>query len=119
MISGCPLQDYSGLPTANSKVFKVGRTSTWTAGYYSALKSAHVADKKVALEHSITGARGNPFSSLGDYGSLAFNQECGLAGLIVAGSNEHPVTYITLAPDLFDDIKNRTGAKDVRVMPTP
>lgn len=70
---------------------------------------------KKTLEHSVLGMSGKHFSDLGDSGAPVFDSSGAFIGMIFSGSREHPISYITLAKDLFDDIKRVTGATHVRV----
>lgn len=114
----------TAIPETDTTVFKVGRSTTYIAGYYSSLKDARISQvsnaagvlvMKATLEHSVTGMSGKHFSDLGDSGAMVFQGSGALVGMLCDGCIEHPISYISLAEDLFDDIKRVTGATDVRV----
>lgn len=109
-------------PVEDLEVFKLGRTTEWTNGRFAGLRSAHIATSDehgethtvVTREYCVTGT-GGPFSLEGDSGSLVFDRDMRVVGMIFSGSLAENVSYITLFDDLFGDIKKRTGAQDVRI----
>ncbi|KAK2847610.1 hypothetical protein FQN49_005716 [Arthroderma sp. PD_2] len=117
------LQPFPGVPEEREKVLKLGRSTEKTKGYFSGLKSAllNVYDGKggmsevKTLEYAVTGASGTLFSDPGDSGALVFDEGANCIGMIFAGSTTSKASYVTLLPDLYDDIKRITGAVDVRI----
>ncbi|KAF3491700.1 uncharacterized protein GIQ15_01217 [Arthroderma uncinatum] len=117
------LQPFPGIPEENTKVIKLGRSTRRTKGYFSGLRSAHlnVPDGKdgmsqvETLEYAVIGASVSPFSDPGDSGALVFDTSANCIGMIFAGNTLTKTAYVTLLPDLFDDIKFITGAIAVRI----
>ncbi|EGD97736.1 hypothetical protein TESG_05137 [Trichophyton tonsurans CBS 112818] len=70
---------------------------------------------KVPREHVVTGASGTLFSDPEDSGALVFDKAASCVGLIFAGNAHLRALYITLLPDLFNDIKSITGAVNIRI----
>ncbi|EEP81066.1 predicted protein [Uncinocarpus reesii 1704] len=104
-------------------LYKVGRSTRFTAGRYNGIKSAHVATKinehgeqetKVTMEHAIVGISGR-FSNPGDSGSFVFTRYGEVIGMIFGGHTQGPISYMTHISDLFDDIKAITGCIGVRI----
>ncbi|KAM5434506.1 hypothetical protein McanCB56680_001811 [Microsporum canis] len=93
-----PLQPFPGIPNEGTELFKLG----WNL-------------RNKTLEHTVTGASGTLFSDPGDSGALVFDSVANCIGLIFAGNTFSRASYITLLPDLFDDIKTITGVVDVRI----
>ncbi|KAM5434608.1 hypothetical protein MferCBS31731_006710 [Microsporum ferrugineum] len=118
-----PLQPFPGIPNEDTRLFKLGRSTRKTRGFFSGLESAHIhtsdgqggISEIITLEHAVTGASGTLFSDPGDSGALVFDSVANCIGLIFAGNTFSRASYITLLPDLFDDIKTITGAVDVRI----
>ncbi|OXV06241.1 hypothetical protein Egran_05991 [Elaphomyces granulatus] len=112
-------QDLKGV----TKVYKAGRSTGYTAGEYSHLNTVSIATvfengkpkPKITTEHSITGRHGQPFSLKGDSGAFVFTQSGEVIGVVFAGHEQRPVTYFTHIADVFSDIKQKTGATEVRI----
>ena len=112
-------QDLKGI----TKVYKAGRSTGYTAGEYSHLNTVSIATvfengklkPKITIEQSITGRRGQPFSLRGDSGAFVFTQSGEVIGVVFAGHEQRPVTYFTHITDVFSDIKQKTGATEVRI----
>lgn len=102
-----------------------GRTTGDSRGFYNDLKAALVAEevrqngtrvKVFTTEHCIVGSDGKQFSALGDSGSIVWNDENAMIGLLFAGCEATRTSYFTHKADLFADILSMTGAKGVRVL---
>ena len=111
-------------PDACESLAKAGRTTKYTIGDYSGLKSALIAQainekgqfySIVTMEHAVTG-QGRCFSEGGDSGSLVLNNAGYVVGLLLRGSGAKNVTYFTYSVELISDIKQATGATAVRMM---
>lgn len=61
-------------------------------------------------EHSIVRNGGKEFSTPGDSGSLVWNDENAMVGILFAGCPETRTSYFTHKTDLFADILSMTGA---------
>ena len=112
------------LPEAGQWLFKAGRSTAYSSGYYSELKTALITETrdeygntvpKKTLEHAITGYHGQRFASEGDSGALVFNQHEMVVGMVFGGSKRQSVSFMTHITDVFEDIKRVTGASDVRM----
>ncbi|OJJ45986.1 hypothetical protein ASPZODRAFT_142623 [Penicilliopsis zonata CBS 506.65] len=112
-----PVKPEHGMP-----LYKLGRSTGWTTGTYSGLQSAvieTITEKDIkktitTWESSVCSTNSQPFSDRGDSGSFIFNRNLAFVGLLFAGK-VNGEAYITLAADLFDDIKAKTGAIDIRI----
>ncbi|KAM5471939.1 hypothetical protein MauCBS54593_003346 [Microsporum audouinii] len=118
-----PLEPFPGIPEETTKLFKLGRSTEITQGFFSGLRSAHlnVSDGKggksevPTFEYSVTSVSSYIFSEPGDAGALVFDSHSNCIGMIFARNPVSRASYITLLPDLFSDIKTTTGAADVRI----
>ncbi|EZF32830.1 hypothetical protein H109_00710 [Trichophyton interdigitale MR816] len=118
-----PLQPFVGIPEASTALYKLGRSTEITRGSFSGLKSAHLnipdgrggVHIEPTFEYSVTSPSPYLFSDPGDSGALVFDYDSNCIGMIFAGNPISRVSYITLLPDLFTDIKTITGAFDVRI----
>ncbi|EFQ98615.1 hypothetical protein MGYG_01639 [Nannizzia gypsea CBS 118893] len=105
------------------RTYKLGRSTETTRGSLSGLKTAHlnVPDGRGGIsevptfEYSITSPSSCLFSDPGDSGALVFDYDSNCIGLVFAWNPISRVSYITLLPDLFNDIRIITGAFDVRI----
>lgn len=109
----------------NNRLHIRGRTTGDSHGLYGDLKGALVAEevkddgsreKVFTTEHSIVGNDGKEFSKPGDTGSLVWNDENAMVGILFAGCPETRTSYFTHKADLFADISSMTGARGVRVL---
>ncbi|EZF27455.1 hypothetical protein H112_00554 [Trichophyton rubrum D6] len=113
-INNLGLQPFPGISEENTQVYKLGRSTRRTKGNFSGLRCALLdtshdrggAPEVKSLEHAVTGSSGWLFSGPGDSGALAL-----MVMLIVL----EWVSYVTLFPDLFDDIRRVTRAVGVRI----
>ena len=105
-------------------LYKIGRETHDTEGHYSGIKHARVihqmvngqATRRITYKHTVTGGQVHPFSLAGDTGALVFTGYFHVIGMVVAGMETGPVTFITHGADLFADIQATTGAEMVRVL---
>ena len=103
-------------------LYKCGRATEYTRGEWSGVRHAYLVKQvnngkavpKMTFEHTITNGS-NPFSLEGDSGSLVFNQNGHVVGMIIGGAEWGDYTYMTHIDDLFADIKAATGATMVRI----
>ena len=114
---------YTGNPHNCGTLYKAGRTTKCTAGAYSGMRSAHIAQEigsdgrlvtKVTWEHAVAGIS-RTFSEKGDSGSLVLNNVDRVVGLLFGRCGLKNVSYFLHANDLVADIKEITGAKSVRL----
>ncbi|DAA74188.1 TPA_exp: Uncharacterized protein A8136_3686 [Trichophyton benhamiae CBS 112371] len=117
------LQPFPGIPEENTQVYKLGRSTRRTKGNFSGLTSALLdtpdnrggAPEVKSLEYAVTGPSGWLFSGPGDSGALVFDKYANCIGMVISWNTISKVSYVTLLPDLFDDIRQVTGAVDVRI----
>ncbi|EFR03926.1 hypothetical protein MGYG_06925 [Nannizzia gypsea CBS 118893] len=118
-----PLESFKGLPNENTSLFKLGRSTRRTMGKLSGLVSAHIPTHNrdggdsvlPTYEYAVFADVGTRFSDPGDSGALVFDGDINCVGLLFAGNSTSKASYITILPDLFEDIKAVTGAFDVRI----
>ena len=92
-------------------------------GSYSGIKSVFIEQEIVngevfqtrTFEHTVNGHFQHPFSLRGDSGSFVFDSEYNVVGLIFGGNEDSNLSYFTHVTDLFDGIKQVTGATGVRI----
>lgn len=65
----------------------------------------------------VLGLNGKPFANKGDSGTFVFTGDGILLGMMYGGRRgaNSNVNYIMRTVDLLQDIKERTGAKDIRL----
>lgn len=103
------------------RLYKFGRRTNFTIGRFSGLKVLELKCWKtgniiVANECSVTSLPGSEaFSKRGDSGSFIVDCVANFVGLLFAGNKATGVTYYTPANILFEDIKQTTGARAVRL----
>ena len=105
------------------RLHKCGRATGYTQGEYSsvrhALISKHMVNdqetQRITFEHTVTSPPKDPFSLPGDSGALVFNFPCRVVGMVIGGAEMGGFTFITHIDDLFRDIKDTTGASEVRL----
>ncbi|EER44658.1 conserved hypothetical protein [Histoplasma capsulatum H143] len=108
-------------PAQNDRLYKFGRRTNFTIGCFSGLKVLKLECWKtgnviVTNEWSVTGLPGSAtFSKRGDSGSFIVDSASNFVGLLFAGNEGARVTYYTPANILFEDIKQMTGARAVRL----
>ena len=73
---------------------------------------------KTTYEHTVVNISSiSPFSGPGDLGSFVFDRGGGVIGLLTSGwERKFPyTTYFTPIENVFDDVKEVTGALEVRI----
>ena len=129
-------------PKAGETLFKIGRTTGLTVGKlnatYGYLHSKYcgvwpevsedimhdfgpevVLDQPTVAKVNVTVsafARGQAFCKRGDSGSVVFNGEGRMVGLLVAGTEAFEVGFFTPQRELLEDIKAMTGAKTIHLV---
>lgn len=98
------------------RVVKCGRTTGWTISEVSGIKSDCQRTKgSISTEIFIPDARASaPFSTGGDSGSMIFDFQGRVVGMIhggnaIEGSTEKIATYATPIEDLLKDIEKELG----------
>lgn len=95
-----------------------------TKGKYGGLRPIQIAKGKglngeeviiETREHSVVPYSGL-FAEPGDSGSLVFNPDGIVVGMLVAGATRIDAVFFQHILDVFEDIKDVTGAVDVRLM---
>ncbi|KAJ5167085.1 uncharacterized protein N7482_005866 [Penicillium canariense] len=87
---------------------------------YNGLKVAEIENKKYSLEYSIVELTENGHAAMkGDSGSLLCTLCLGeVVGMIIAGYSHNRIACFTRIDDLTKDIKEQSGAKDIRMWGT-
>lgn len=101
---------------------KIGRVSGFTRGWYSALQSCVLDNEtrdghtvaRQTWEHVVTRPSG-AFLEPGDSGSLLFNTVGDVLGILFGASEKGDIAYFTATCDLLQDIRNITGALEIRM----
>jgi hypothetical protein len=102
-------------------VWKFGRTSHYTFGIFSHIKSDYlstdgiISDELAVVHHNKMGIEGW-FSDDGDSGSLVWGSDGFVSGLLWAGKREEWFTYVTPMEYVLDDIRQVCNAKDVGLL---
>jgi hypothetical protein len=60
-----------------------------------------------------------PFAEHGDSGSWITRADGKVFGIVTGGDERQETTYFCRIQDVFDDIKDITGAAEVRIAPAP
>ncbi|KAE8150227.1 hypothetical protein BDV25DRAFT_140064 [Aspergillus avenaceus] len=125
--SESPISSWKGfLPShrePDGRLFKVGRKTKFTTGFYNGLKEARVAtqqtrtgeEQKVTWEHCVLGKGQEPFMAAGDSGSLVYTAAGQIAGLCFGGKTYEQVGYFTHIHDVLSHIHKMTGVTNFRV----
>lgn len=99
-------------------VWKFGRTSHFTFGIFSHIKSDYlstsgiISDELAVVDHNKMSLKGW-FSDNGDSGSLVWGSDGFVSGLLWGGKEQESVTYVTPMAYVLDDIRQVCNAKDV------
>ncbi|PWY95910.1 hypothetical protein BO94DRAFT_581066 [Aspergillus sclerotioniger CBS 115572] len=113
-----------GVPKPDERLHKFGSATGVTEGVYNGLKTAifttRIVDgEKVTVqtwEHTILSALSDvPVAQQGDHGSLLLNKRKEVVGMIFGGASGGEIAYFTHISDIISDIKNMTGASEVRL----
>ena len=101
---------------------KIGHLSRLRGANIEATIENGVVTTVATLEYAISGIGGEAFSARGDSGAMvSYNRstrtgtEWVLIGMVFAGLEKENITYFTRADSLLDDIKEMTGAKDIKI----
>jgi hypothetical protein len=107
--------------------FKSGRSTSITRARFSKLKSVLISQEPervhgglrppkpvITWEYAFASSEG-PFAESGDSGTFVFNQIGGVVGLLWGGAERSDTAYVTPIEAIFDDIKEVTGALEVRI----
>lgn len=111
---------------ADMHLCKIGRRTGFTEGRLGALHVADLQSWSKNQDGSWTKARGSlheifpvappeTFGDPGDSGAIIMDRNGSFVGLYVGGCIETGTSYFMEASDLFHDIKDITGAIDVRI----
>ena len=112
-------------PNSIEQLYKCGRSTNFTSGEYSRTVQAQITRErdphgqvltKVTKEHAVTMVpTEDPFSRPGDSGSFIFDRCGGVIGLLIGSCVRKNCSYFTPIENVFRDIKEVTGAVDVRI----
>lgn len=107
------------------KLQKAGRTTQFTTGDYANVVQSQISRErgphgqlqtKITHEHAVANTRSrSPFSEPGDSGAFVVDPRGGVIGLLIGGWDRKNSTYFTPIETVFDDIKDVTGAVEVRI----
>lgn len=107
-------------------LFKIGRTTDATWGRYNGIKAISLVDWRngpnearriYSNDHSVVGGSVGPeFAKGGDSGSFVFDKFGGVVGLLLAANDGTNTSFFTTLDDVFADIRQITGANDVRLL---
>lgn len=113
-----------------SKLYKSGRSTSMTASVYHGLESVkldRLQSKKGLGYHLVitwvykiaTSENSLPFAEHGDSGAWITRVDGKVFGILTGGDERQDTTYFCRINDVFDDIKDITGAVEVRIAPAP
>ncbi|KAL4804891.1 hypothetical protein BDV18DRAFT_161295 [Aspergillus unguis] len=114
----------TALPYNDEKVRKISPVAGQTTGTYSRLKTCHIIPQPMAAtamihwEHTVTlSCHGLPIVEASDLGSLIFDSDSMVVGILFAGSSNGDLAYFTSTQDLLEDIALVTGVsvEDIRL----
>jgi hypothetical protein len=114
-------------PDEGTVVFKSGCSTGRTEGLINSVHEVRLAyakdpktgsiEKVATWEFSVADSRGSKFSAPGDSGSFVYDKAYAAIGLLTSGDERAGATSFTPLIDIFRDIKEVTGAVDVRLPP--
>jgi len=110
---------FVNLDSKKYAVVKHGRTSKWTLGYLQDIKSDYHSQSSPIItdELPVISPAGSPvFSKGGDSGSLVFDVDGFIVGMLWGGQDETGISYITPIEVILEDIKEACGAKNVELL---
>ncbi|OQE40055.1 hypothetical protein PENCOP_c006G07811 [Penicillium coprophilum] len=125
---------YHGGSTLNSRsgatIHKSGRSTSMTASLYHGLESVQLdrlkSDKGPGYNFSIiwiyktaTPEDSFSFAEPGDSGAWMTRMDGKVLGILTGADERQSTHYFCRISDVFDDIKDITGAVEVRIAPTP
>ena len=113
---------------ANDRVFKTGRSTELTEGFYNELKDVRILRLEdptqpgryrivTTAEHAICSHR-KAFAEPGDSGSFIYTRPSFVVGMLHGGLQRSDTWYFSSILDVFEDIKAVTHAREVR-LPIP
>lgn len=84
---------------------------------YNGLRVAKIKDGKCTLEYSIVGREDWHTATRGDIGSLLCSPSslASVVGMIIDGYEYNDIALFTRIDELVEDIKEQSGANDVRM----
>ncbi|KAJ5488688.1 hypothetical protein N7539_003578 [Penicillium diatomitis] len=122
-----PKFQFTAQPQDSQKYAKVGRSSGFTVGKYNGLRDVQlhiVLDDqgkeigKITREHVICSGEKFVFAEPGDSGSLVYDPFTeDVVGLFWGAYRAGTEAFFTPIEEVFEDIKNVTGACEVRLTP--
>ncbi|KAK2759030.1 hypothetical protein FQN54_003129 [Arachnomyces sp. PD_36] len=105
-------------------LYKLGRRTGFTGGALNGIRESDIhgwSRDSQGVErfyrgkaHLVVCRECQAFGDLGDSGSFVVDEVGRFAGLYLGGDTEKGTGLFTVAEDLFEDIKQITGATDVR-----
>lgn len=120
-------KSFEGVFTANEDLHKSGRSTQITTGKCNELKVYTVKHEQArgiyhgdlqTVTHEwaiISTNKRHPFAEHGDSGSFVYDSAGQVVGLVFGGIPTQEVTFMSDIRDVFRDIKDVTGAEDVRI----
>ncbi|KXG45491.1 uncharacterized protein PGRI_040400 [Penicillium griseofulvum] len=110
------------------ELYKTGRSIGTTRRQYNGLKSVNISRARKAnggsyilptWEHSVSRSSiGEAFSETGDSGSWVYTARGEVFGMLNAGNMRLETASVSCIFDIFNDIKELTGASEVRIAPS-
>ncbi|KAJ9488665.1 hypothetical protein VN97_g4625 [Penicillium thymicola] len=109
------------------KLYKSGRSTGTTYGYYNGLMAVEIRGRRTAnggfhkvvtWEHTIARSFDQPFAEPGDSGSWVYTYAGDVFGVLNSGNSRKNTMSISCIFDIFKDIKELTHA-EVRIAPCP
>lgn len=109
-------------------MFKSGRSTGVTEAVFNGLRSVELdrlkSEKGPGYELRIKWTTkisfmDEPFAEPGDSGSWIYAMDGSVFGLLTGGDERQGTTYVCRMKDVFDDIKDITGAVEVRTAQAP
>ncbi|KAM5476120.1 hypothetical protein MauCBS54593_000803 [Microsporum audouinii] len=132
-ISGTHVTEASFMLDTNIPVFKLGRSTGFTKGMINGIETTTLLswtlggpsgdmptqkcgqDWVIAPSHEDGSSARGDFSARGDSGAFVLDKYGRFIGLLLSGNLHCSISYMTSASDLFQDIKEITGASNVRI----
>lgn len=101
-------------------VWKFGRTSHFTFGLSSYIESDYCSDSGVVSDELVVvdcpGTIDNPFSKSGDSGSLIWDSDGYVCGMLWGGIKNSIISFVTPIEYILEDIRQVCGAKEVKLL---
>lgn len=111
-------------PTSLGRLWKSGRSTRLTSAEYGTLVQAQITKQlnehgqlevKATHEHMMSTSDGT-FAEPGDSGAFLFDRLGQVVGILIGGFKRKETVYFTPIENIFDDIKEVTGAIDVQIV---